>query len=111
MNYSLQIKALIGLLTAFMGLTIYIALTAENPIWAETGQMLARVSSLQFHVLVDIYTLTLLFCIWMVKDGSDLGFSVSIRVMFVVMSLGLISIGVMSYLLYRAFQLNKRAND
>ncbi len=107
MNYSLQIKALMALLTAFMGLSIYIALTAENPIWVETTQMLSNVSSLQFHVLVDIYILTLLFCIWMVKDSVDLGFSVPIRVMFVLMCVGLISIGVICYLLYRAHQLNK----
>ena len=109
MNHSLQIKSLIGLLTAFLLLTVYIGLTAVNPIWVETAQMLAKVSSLQFHVLVDIYILTLLFCIWMVKDSTALGFPVSIRVTFVLMCLGLISIGVMSYLLYRALQLNKRA--
>jgi len=111
MNYSLQIKALIGLLTAFMMLTIYIALTSEAPIWVETAQMLSRVSSLQFHVLIDIYILTLLFCIWMVKDSKAQGFSVSIQLLFVVMCVGLISIGVMSYLLYRALQLKKRMGD
>jgi len=111
MNYSLQIKALIGLLTAFIMLTIYIALTSQAPIWVETAQMLSKVSSLQFHVLVDIYILTLLFCIWMVKDSTNLGFSVSIQLLFVVMCVGLISIGVMSYLLYRALQLNKRMGN
>jgi len=111
MNYSLQIKALSGLLTAFIVLTIYIALTSQAPIWVETAQMLSKVSSLQFHVLVDIYILTLLFCIWMVKDSKVQGFSVSIQLLFVVMCVGFISIGVMSYLLYRALQLNKRMGD
>ena len=111
MNYSLQIKALIGLLTAFIMLTIYIALTSQAPIWVETAQMLSNVSSLQFHVLVDIYILTLLFCIWMVKDSKVQGFSVSIQLLFVVMCVGFISIGVMSYLLYRTLQLNKRMGD
>jgi len=54
MNASKQITGLIGLLIAFILLTVYIALTSAAPIWVETAQMLANVSSLQFHVMVDI---------------------------------------------------------
>ena len=64
MNKSKQITGLIGLLTAFILLTLYIAITSTAPIWVEAAQMLANVSSLQFHVMVDIYILVLLFCIW-----------------------------------------------
>ena len=97
-----QIAGLIGLLTAFILLTLYIALTSTAPIWVEAAQMLAHVSSLQFHVMVDIYLLVLLFCIWMIKDSREQGLSIKIQVMFVFLSVSLISIGVMSYLIYRA---------
>jgi hypothetical protein len=107
MNYSKQIKGLIGLLTAFILLTMYIALTSTAPIWVEAAQMVAHVSSLQFHVMVDVYILVLLFCIWMIKDSRKLGFSINVQIMFVLLSVSLISIGVMLYLLYRAKQHNK----
>ena len=61
MNYPKQITGLIGLLTAFIFLTLYIALTSTAPIWVEAAQILSNVSSLQFHVMVDIYILVLLF--------------------------------------------------
>ena len=99
-----QITGLIGLLTAFILLTLYIALTSITPIWVEAAQMLANVSSLQFHVMVDIYLLVLLFCIWMVKDSRQQGYSIKIQIIFVFLSVTLISIGVMIYLLYRARQ-------
>lgn len=102
MNYSNQMKGLMGLLMAFILLTLYIALTSAAPIWVEAAQMLENVSSLQFHVMVDIYILVLLFCIWMIKDARKLGFSLTIQVVFVLLSVFLISIGVMSYLIYRA---------
>ena len=105
MNYSKQTKGLIGLLSAFLVLTLYIALTSASPIWVESAQMLANVSSLQFHVMVDIYILILLFCIGMIKDCRELGFSIKVQVLFVLLSICLISIGVMFYLLYRAEQL------
>jgi len=66
--------------------------------------MLANVSSLQFHVLVDIYLLVLLFCIWMIKDARKQGYSIKIQIMFVFLAVSLISIGVILYLLYRAKQ-------
>jgi hypothetical protein len=102
MNASKQITGLIGLLIAFILLTVYIALTSAAPIWVETAQMLSNVSSLQFHVMVDIYLLVLLFCIWMIKDSRQQGYSIQIQIMFVLLSVSLISIGVMSYLIYRA---------
>lgn len=101
MNYPKQIIGLVGLLTAFILLTVYIALTSAAPIWVEAAQMLANVSSLQFHVMVDIYLLVLLFCIWVVKDSRKQGYSTKIQIMFVFLSVTLISIGVMLYLLYR----------
>jgi hypothetical protein len=104
MNDSKQITGLIGLLVAFILLTLYIALTSAAPIWVEAGQMLANVSSLQFHVMVDIYLLVLLFCIWMIKDSRQQGYSLKIQIMFVFLTVTLISIGVMLYLLYRAKQ-------
>ena len=104
MNDSKQITGLIGLLTAFILLTLYIALTSAAPIWVEAAQMLANVSSLQFHVMVDIYLLVLLFCIWMIKDSREQGYSIKIQIMFVFLSISLISIGVMLYLLYRVKQ-------
>jgi hypothetical protein len=106
MNYSMQKKGLIGLLTAFILLTLYIALTSGAPIWVEAAQMLGNVSSLQFHVMVDLYILVLLFCIWMIKDSRELGFSIKIQLMFVLLSVFLISIGVMFYLLYRTKNIN-----
>lgn len=104
MNHSKQITGLIGLLTAFILLTLYIALTSTAPIWVEAAQMLANVSSLQFHVMVDIYVLILLFCIWIIKDSREQGYSIKIQIVFVFLSVSLISIGVMLYLLYRATQ-------
>jgi len=109
MNASKQITGLIGLLIAFILLTVYIALTSAAPIWVETAQMLANVSSLQFHVMVDIYLLVLLFCIWMIKDSRQQGYSIKIQIMFVLISVSLISMGVMLYLLYRTKQ-HKRKN-
>jgi len=102
MNDSKQITGLIGLLTAFIFLTLYIALTSTAPIWVEAAQMLSNVSSLQFHIMVDIYLLVLLFCIWMIKDSRQQGYSIKIQIVFVFLSVSLISIGVMSYLIYRA---------
>ena len=104
MNHPKQITGLIGLLTAFILLTLYIALTSTAPIWVEAAQMLANVSSLQFHVMVDIYVLVLLFCTWMIKDSREQGYSMKIQILFVFLSVSLISIGVMLYLLYRATQ-------
>ena len=109
MNASKQMTGLIGLLIAFILLTVYIALTSAAPIWVETAQMLSNVSSLQFHVMVDIYLLVLLFCIWMIKDSRQQGYSIKIQIMFVLISVSLISIGVMLYLLYRTKQ-HKRKN-
>lgn len=102
MNDSKQTTGLIGLLTAFILLTVYIALTSTAPIWVEAAQMLANVSSLQFHVMVDIYLLVLLFCTWMIKDSRKQGYSLKIQIIFVFLSITLISIGVIIYLLYRA---------
>ncbi len=102
MNASKQITGLVGLLIAFILLTVYIALTSVAPIWVEAAQMLGNVSSLQFHVMVDIYVLVLLFCVWMIKDSRQQGYSIQIQIMFVLLSVTLISIGVMSYLIYRA---------
>jgi len=101
MNYSKQVIGLMGLLTAFILLTMYIALTSTAPIWVEAAQMLSNVSSLQFHVMIDIYLLVLLFCIWMIKDSREQGYSIKIQIIFVFLSVSLISIGVMLYLLYR----------
>ena len=98
----MQKKGLIATFIGFSLLTIYIALTSENSILVETSQMLSKVSTLQFHVMVDIYILTILFCFWMVKDSRELNFSTTTRVVFIVLSLSLISIGVLSYLIYRA---------
>ena len=102
MNDLKETAGLTGLLTAFILLTVYIALTSAAPIWVEAAQMLANVSSLQFHVMVDIYLLVLLFCIWMIKDSRKQGYSLKIQIMFVFLAVSLISIGVMLYLLYRA---------
>jgi hypothetical protein len=110
MNNSKQITGLIGLLTAFILLTLYIALTSTAPIWVEAAQMLSNVSSLQFHIMIDIYVLVLLFCIWMIKDSRQQGYSIKIQIMFVLLSVSLISIGVMLYLLYRAKQHKDRSD-
>jgi hypothetical protein len=110
MNNSKQITGLIGLLTAFILLTLYIALTSTAPIWVEAAQMLSNVSSLQFHIMIDIYVLVLLFCIWMIKDSRQQGYSIKIQIMFVLLSVSLISIGVMLYLLYRAIQHKDRSD-
>jgi len=107
MNYSIQLKGLLGIFTGFSLLTIYIALTAESSIFVEVSLMLSHVSTLQFHVLVDIYILTILFCVWMVKDSRELNLSTITRLVFVVLSLSLISIGVLSYLIYRTRCLNE----
>ena len=106
MSYSMQVKGLLGVLLGFIILTVYIALTAEHSILVETSQMLSDVSTLQFHIFVDIYILTILFCFWVVKDSRELNFSTTTSVVFVVLSLSLISIGVLPYLIYRAWYLN-----
>lgn len=83
MKYPKQITGLIGLLIAFILLTVYVALTSAAPIWVETARVLANVSSLQFYVMINLYILVLLFCIWMINDSREPGYSVNIQIMFV----------------------------
>jgi hypothetical protein len=93
--------ALIGLL-GFSLYTLFTLLTAEQSLWAFGRELMSRPDTAQ--VVIDLYLMALLACVWMYRDTRRRGRSVASVVPYVLLTVVFVSVGPLLYLVVKGFR-------
>lgn len=97
-------KALLPLLVliAFSAYTAFVMLQAEQSLLDFGLQLLSQLDSAQ--VVIDLYILAALACVWMVQDNRARGKPWQAVAPYILLTLVFVSIGPLLYLVVRALQ-------
>ncbi|MGF6094710.1 DUF2834 domain-containing protein [Pseudomonas sp. 18175] len=90
--------ALIGLL-GFSLYTLFTLLTAEQSLWAFGRELMSRPDTAQ--VVIDLYLMALLACVWMYRDTRRRGRSVASVVPYLLLTAVFVSIGPLLYIVMK----------
>ena len=93
--------ALIGLL-GFSLYTLFTLLTAEQSLWAFGRELMSRPDTAQ--VVIDLYLMALLACVWMYRDTRRRGQSLASLVPYVLLTAVFVSVGPLLYLVVKGFR-------
>lgn len=93
--------ALVGLL-GFSLYTLFTLLTAEQSLLAFGQQLLSRPDTAQ--VVIDLYLMGLLACVWMYRDTRRRGRSVPSVVPYCVLTAVFVSVGPLLYIVVNGFR-------
>lgn len=97
----------LAVLLAFSLYTGWTLLTAEQSLLAFGLQLLGRADTAQ--VLIDLYLMAALACVWMVQDSRCRGRSAWAVLPYLLVTLVLVSIGPLLYLVIRGFSRQDQA--
>ena len=93
--------ALIGLL-GFSLYTLFTLLTVEQSLWAFGRELMSRPDTAQ--VVIDLYLMAVLACVWMYRDTRRRGHSLVSLVPYVVLTAVFVSVGPLLYLVVKGFR-------
>lgn len=99
-----SIPALVALI-AFSLYTAWTLLIAEQSLIAFGLELLARPDTAQ--VVIDLYLMAALACIWMVKDTKTRGGSLLSVLPYLLITLIFVSLGPLLYLVIKGFSKNE----
>ncbi len=91
----------LAVLLVFTLYTVWTMLTAEQSLLAFGLELLARADTAQ--VLIDLYLMAALACVWMIKDSRSRGRSSWAVLPYVLLTLVFVSIGPLLYVVIRGF--------
>jgi hypothetical protein len=86
-------------LAALLGFSLYTLatmLTAQQSLWAFGLELMSRPDTAQ--VVIDLYLMAVLACVWMYRDARRRGRSVASLVPYVVLTAVFVSVGPLLYL-------------
>ncbi|MCS4246328.1 DUF2834 domain-containing protein [Pseudomonas sp. BIGb0164] len=86
-------------LAALLGFSMYTLatmLTAQQSLWAFGLELMSRPDTAQ--VVIDLYLMAVLACVWMYRDARRRGRSVASLVPYVVLTAVFVSVGPLLYL-------------
>lgn len=89
-------------LLAFSAYTLYVMLHAEQSLLQFGVQLMSNADTAQ--VVIDLYILAALACIWMYRDGRARGKSLGYLLPFFALTALLVSAGPLLYLVLRAVE-------
>lgn len=92
-------------LLAFSTYTLYVMLHAEQSLLQFGLQLMSSADTAQ--VVIDLYILAALACVWMYHDGRARGKSLGYLLPFFVLTAVFVSVGPLLYLTLKALQGNK----
>jgi hypothetical protein len=87
-------------LLAFSAYTLYVMLHAEQSLLQFGLQLMSNTDTAQ--VVIDLYILAALACVWMYRDGRARGKSLSYLLPFFVLTAVFVSVGPLLYLVLKA---------
>ncbi|SEC96312.1 DUF2834 domain-containing protein [Pseudomonas anguilliseptica] len=87
-------------LLAFSAYTLYVMLHAEQSLLQFGMQLMSRPDTAQ--VVIDLYILAALACVWMYRDGRARGKSLLYLLPFFALTVIFVSVGPLLYLVLRA---------
>lgn len=93
-------------LLAFSAYTLYVMLHAEQSLLQFGMQLMSSADTAQ--VVIDLYILAALACIWMYRDGCARGKSLAYLLPFFALTALFVSIGPLLYLVFRAIDTDSR---
>lgn len=95
-------KLLLPLITllAFSAYTLYVMLQAEQSLLQFGLQLMSQADTAQ--VVIDLYILAALACVWMYRDGRARGKSLAYLLPFFALTALFVSIGPLLYLVLKA---------
>ncbi|VVN67065.1 hypothetical protein PS712_00168 [Pseudomonas fluorescens] len=94
-------------LVAFAGYTVSVMLQAEQSLIDFGISLMSRPDTAQ--VVIDLYLLATLACIWMYQDARKRGWSALAVVPYLLLTAVFVSIGPLLYLVVRGLQERKRS--
>ncbi len=98
--------ALAGLL-GFSLYTLYTMLTAQQSLLAFGQELMSRPDTAQ--VVIDLYLMALLACVWMYRDGRRRGRSVAALIPYFLLTAVFVSVGPLLYIVVTGFAKQKPA--
>jgi len=93
--------ALIGLL-GFSLYTLFTLLTAEQSLWAFGRELMSRPDTAQ--VVIDLYLMAALACVWMYRDTRRRGQSLASVVPYVLLTAVFVSVGPLLYIVVKGLR-------
>ncbi|MBN2990556.1 DUF2834 domain-containing protein [Pseudomonas cedrina subsp. fulgida] len=93
--------ALAGLL-GFSLYTLATMLTAEQSLWAFGRELMSRPDTAQ--VVIDLYLMAVLACVWMYRDARQRGRSAVSVVPYFVLTAVFVSVGPLLYLVVKGWR-------
>lgn len=93
--------ALIGLL-GFSLYTLFTLLTAEQSLWVFGLELMSRPDTAQ--VVIDLYLMAVLACVWMYRDTRQRGRSLASLVPYVLLTAVFVSVGPLLYIVVKGFR-------
>jgi hypothetical protein len=94
-------------LLAFSTYTLYVMLHAEQSLLQFGLQLMSSADTAQ--VVIDLYILAALACVWMYRDGKARGKSLTYLLPFFALTAIFVSVGPLLYLVLRALGKNSTA--
>ncbi|MFP6851506.1 MAG: DUF2834 domain-containing protein [Pseudomonas sp.] len=95
-------------LLAFSVYTLYVMLQAEQSLLQFGMQLMSSADTAQ--VVIDLYILAALACIWMYRDGRARGKSLAYLLPFFALTALFVSAGPLLYLVLKAIDSSSRPN-
>lgn len=96
-------------LLAFSAYTLYVMLHAEQSLLQFGLQLMSSADTAQ--VLIDLYILAVMACVWMYRDGRARGKSLSYLLPFFALTAVFVSVGPLLYLVLKAISPDSSASQ
>lgn len=105
---ALRLVALI-VLVLFSMYTVWTMLTAEQSLVAFGLQMVSQPDTAQ--LVIDLYLMAALACIWMAKDNYSRGNSLARLIPYLLLTAVFVSVGPLLYIVVRGFKRESQLGD
>ena len=89
-------------LLGFSLYTLFTLLTAEQSLWAFGRELMSRPDTAQ--VVIDLYLMAALACVWMYRDTQRRGQSLVSVVPYVLLTAVFVSVGPLLYIVVKGFR-------